>query len=383
MFSSSPHRILVAPDSFKGSLSAREAADAICEGLRQAFPDCVPEHIAVSDGGEGFTDAILSARGGIRVTVQVSDPQGRPVEAAYGLCGSTAVIETAAASGLPLLRPEERNPLLTTSFGTGELIRDALDRGCRDLLVGLGGSATHDAGTGMLSALGFRFLDASGRVLRGCGASLAKIAALDRSRAHPALAEASFTVACDVQTVFCGPQGAAATFAPQKGATPAMVRELEAGSCHFADLVLQQTGHDLREEKGTGAAGGLGGAFTALLGAQLASGIELVLDAADFDARLAGADLVITGEGCIDAQSAQGKVLSGILRHAQSAGVPVIAIGGRIAPDLSPDALPFAHCFALSDETVPDRLAMQPDYARARIIGTVGKLLPAAWPLIG
>nr|MCR4824669.1 glycerate kinase [Bacteroidales bacterium] len=258
---SSPYRILVAPDSFKGSLSAREAADAICEGIRRFIPAGNAVPVCISDGGEGFTEAILAARGGQRRVVRVSDPLGRPVEAAYGLCADTAVIEMAAASGLPLLKESERNPLLTSTFGTGEMIRDALERGCRELLIGLGGSATHDAGTGMLSALGFHFRDASGRELPGCGASLARIAEIDRRDVLPALAQSRFTVACDVQTVFCGPEGAAAVFARQKGATPGMIRELERGSSRFAGLVREQTGCDLRTEPGSGAAGGLGGAF--------------------------------------------------------------------------------------------------------------------------
>ncbi|MBO7078019.1 MAG: glycerate kinase, partial [Bacteroidales bacterium] len=329
-------KILLAPDSFKGCLTAREVADTLADGLRSVRPACATVHIPVADGGEGFCEAILSARGGEWVHADTVDPLGRPLRARYALCGDTAVVETAAASGLPLLRPAERNPLQTSSYGTGLLIRDALERGCREFLIGLGGSATHDAGTGLLSALGFRFLDASGQVLPGCGASLGRIAAIDRSAAHPALAAAHFTAACDVDTPFCGPGGAAEVFAPQKGATPEQVRLLDEGTASFAEVMRQEILRCAQDDKrivrddkrivrddkrivrdddntveddgkGYGAAGGIGGALHALLGARLSSGIDLVLAAAVYDAQLRDAALVITGEGRLDGQTARGK----------------------------------------------------------------------------
>lgn len=370
----SPRKILIAADSFKGSLSSSDVARAAAEGVRRAFPRCKAVMIPVADGGEGFTDALFAARGGSRRSRTVSDPLGRPVEAAYGLLpDGTAVIETAAASGLPLLTPDERNPLLTSTFGTGELIRDAVEAGCRSVLVGLGGSATHDAGTGLLSALGFRFLDAEGQPLTGCGANLERIRTIDRNAVLPVLDSVRFTAACDVETRICGPEGAAATFAPQKGADAASVALLERGSAHLAGLIRKQTGIDLQELPGSGAAGGLGGALAALLGARLTSGIDLVLDAAGFDKLLQGADLVITGEGRIDAQSSRGKAVWGVLQRARRAGVPAVAIGGRVAPQAA--ALPFSGCFALADENVPDQVAMQPDYARKRITDLVGEIL--------
>ena len=370
-------RIIIAPDSFKGCLSAAEAAAAIAEGVRHTCPECALFQIPTADGGEGFTDALLAACGGERLTCSVSDPLGRPVSAAYGILpDGTAVIETAAASGLTLLSPNERNPLLTSSFGTGELIRDALGKGCRNVLVGLGGSATHDAGTGLLAALGFRFLDAGGCELEPCGKNLGRIAAIDRSSSLPGLDGIRFSAACDVETVFYGPGGAAEVFAPQKGADAQAVRLLDEGTARLAGIILKETGFDLRTLPGSGAAGGIGGALAALLGARLESGIDLVLDAARFEERLKDACLVITGEGRIDAQSAQGKAVSGILRRARRAGVPVIAIGGRVAPEAA--SLPFSACSALADKKIPDQVAMQPDWARKRITDLVGEILQSA-----
>ncbi len=393
-------KILLAPDSFKGCLTAREVADALAAGLRRAHPACDPVMLPVADGGEGFCAAVLSARGGEWVQADTVDPLGRPMGARYAVCGDTAVVEVAAASGLPLLRNGERHPLQTTSFGTGMLIRDALDRGFRKLLIGLGGSASHDAGTGLLSALGFRFLDASGKELPGIGAALGRIAGIDRSGAHPALAGTQFTAACDVDTPLFGPSGAAEVFAPQKGATPEEVRLLDAGTAAFAEVIRRempdQVGHDEKtvgqdgetvghdgetvghdgetvghdgetvgqDAKGYGAAGGIGWALNTMLGARLESGIDLVLDAAGFDTLLRDATLVITGEGRLDGQTARGKAAAGILRRAQRAGVPVAAVCGRIAPG---PALPFSRILALADDSIPDSIAMRPDWARGRI----------------
>ena len=391
-------RILLAPDSFKGCLTAREVADALTDGLRRVRPSCAAVRVPVADGGEGFCAAVLSARGGEWVQADTVDPLGRPIRARYALCGDTAVVEVAAASGLPLLRNGERHPLQTTSFGTGLLIRDALERGCREFLIGLGGSATHDAGTGLLSALGFRFLDASGVVLPGCGASLGRIAAIDRSAVHPALAAARFTAACDVDTPFCGPGGAAEVFAPQKGATPEQVRVLDAGTAAFANVIERneipvqarndysdaRNDHDSKQDdspivipakagiSGAGAAGGIGWALHTMLDAQLENGIDLVLDAAGFDALLADATLVITGEGRLDGQTARGKAAAGILRRAQRAGVPVAAVCGRIAPG---PALPFSRILALADDSIPDSIAMRPDWARRRIAEAAASII--------
>lgn len=359
--------VILAPDSFKGCLTAREVADALADGLQRAAPSCTVTRVPVADGGEGFCETIRAAQGGKWIPVNTVDPLGRPIRARYALCGELAVVETAAASGLPLLRPEERHPLQTSSYGTGLLVRDALLRGSRKLLIGLGGSATHDAGTGLLSALGFRFLDASGKELPGCGTSLGRIAHIDRSNVLPALAQTQITAACDVDTPFCGPGGAAEVFAPQKGATPEQVRLLDAGTQSFAALIGEGV-----LVPGAGAAGGIGGALHALLGARLESGIDLVLDAAGFDTLLAGADLVITGEGRLDGQTARGKAAAGILRRAEQRGIPVAAVCGRVAPG---PALPFREIVALADESIPDRIAMQPDWARGRIADAAASII--------
>ena len=328
-------KIIVAPDSFKGSLTSAEVADAVERGIKDVFPQCNVVKAGVADGGEGTVEAIVKAVGGDMYTASVTDPLGRPIKAAYGIVRSggvkTAVMEMSAASGLPLLLPDELNPWITSTYGTGEMISDALNRGCRKFLVGIGGSATNDAGTGMLSALGVRFLDSRGQRLKGCGRDLESIARIDMSSLMPAARESEFIVACDVNTPFCGPDGAARVFAPQKGANHQTTEALDRGMRSFAQVIAGQFQTDIVPLSGAGAAGGLGGAFKAFLNARLTAGIEMVLDAIAFDSLLEGASLVITGEGRIDAQTAAGKTAAGVLRHAARKGIPVIAIGGSVA----------------------------------------------------
>ncbi len=263
-------KIILAADSFKGSLSSRQVAAAMERGIRAVFPDCAVHAVSVADGGEGTVEALVESLRGEFVTATVHDPLMRPVEARYGVVddGRTAVIEMAAASGLPLVEPKLRNPLNTTTYGTGELIADALSRGCRRFRIGIGGSATNDAGTGMLQALGYRFFDAEGNEVGQGGRILERIARIDDRARRPELAEAAFTIACDVTNPFSGPQGAAHVFAPQKGADEAMVAELDRGLRHFAGVIEQKTGENIDGYPGAGAAGGLGGAFKAILGAE-------------------------------------------------------------------------------------------------------------------
>ena len=361
--------ILLAFDSFKGSLTSREVADAFEEGVRSVASDCIIHKVCLADGGEGTAEALVSTLGGEWVEVEVFDPLMRPIRARYGLVddGSTAIIEMAEASGLTLLAEEERNPLKTSTYGTGQLIADALKRGCRKILVGIGGSATNDAGTGMLSALGFRFFDAEGHLLAGCGESLERVATIDSSHILPELKSVDIRVACDVTNPFCGPQGAAYVFAPQKGADRQMVERLDKGMWHFAEIIKQYNKVDVTHLSGAGAAGGLGGAFSALLGAQLCQGVELVLDALHFEELLKGCDLVVTGEGRIDRQTLMGKAPMGILKAATRRGIPVIAIGGSVerCPELEHSG--FSSILSINEEGLPLHLAMRPEVAKENI----------------
>ena len=361
--------ILLAFDSFKGSLTSREVADAFEEGVRSVASDCIIHKVCLADGGEGTAEALVSTLGGEWVEVEVFDPLMRPIRARYGVVddGDTAIIEMAEASGLTLLAEEERNPLKTSTYGTGQLIADALKRGCRKILVGIGGSATNDAGTGMLSALGFRFFDAEGHLLGGCGESLERIASIDSSAIHSELNSVDIRVACDVTNPFCGPQGAAYVFAPQKGADRQMVERLDKGMWHFAEIIKQYNKVDVTNLSGAGAAGGLGGAFSALLGAQLCQGVELVLDALHFEELLKGCDLVVTGEGRIDRQTLMGKAPMGVLKAATRRGIPVIAIGGSVerCPELEHSG--FSSILSINEEGLPLHLAMRPEVAKENI----------------
>ncbi len=370
-------KIVIACDSFKGSLGSREVAGAAAAGVREVCGDgCEVVKVAVADGGEGLLEALAMVFGERQgesdereaeeigggnadfqtITTVVRDPLGRRILAEYLIYKGTAVIEMARASGLPLLKAEERDPMKTSSYGTGEMIMDAFRRGCRKFLIGLGGSATNDGGTGMLEALGFRFYDHEGRLMNGttgpdrfsgdglCGGRLAEIAAVDAGTVDDELLNSWFEVACDVETPFCGEAGAARVFARQKGADEAMVEALEAGMQAWAGVAERWSGKAggggcgmaLREMAGAGAAGGLGGALAVFMNAKLRKGIEIVLDAIGFDGMIRGADLVITGEGRIDEQTFMGKVPSGVLARAQRQGIPVIAIGGLV--DLSEES---------------------------------------------
>lgn len=361
--------ILLAFDSFKGSLTSREVADAFEEGVRSVLPDCVVKKVCLADGGEGTAEALVGTLGGKWIEVEVSDPLMRPIRTRYGVVddGRTAIIEMASASGLTLLAEEERNPLKTSTYGTGQLIADALKRGCRKLLIGIGGSATNDAGTGMLSALGFRFLDAEGMPLAGCGKSLERIATIDSSHILPELKTVDIRVACDVTNPFCGPQGAAYIFASQKGADRQMVEQLDRGMHHFAEVIREYNKVDVTNISGAGAAGGLGGAFSALLGARLCRGVELVLDALHFEELLAGCDLVVTGEGRIDRQTLMGKAPMGVLKAATHQDIPVIAIGGSIEQSPELEQSGFSSILSINEEGLPLHLAMRPDVARENV----------------
>jgi glycerate kinase len=324
-------RFVIAPQEFKGSLTAAAAADAIAAGVRDAVPGADLDLAPMSDGGPGLVDAMLAARGGARIETQAHDPLMRPVVAAWALLpDGTAVIEMAAASGLVLLSADERDPLVATTYGTGELMRAALVRGAARIIVGVGGSATVDAGAGAMQALGARLLDAAGAELPYGGAPLARIARIDLSGVDPRLASAQVRVASDVTNTLCGQQGAAAIFGPQKGASPDGVRVLDAALRRFAEVALRDTGVDLLGVRGGGAAGGLGAGLMLVARATIEPGFAIVAEAAGLDARVARADAVITGEGRLDAQTAFGKTADGVAKLARKHGKPVAMIAGSI-----------------------------------------------------
>lgn len=362
-------KVVIAVDSFKGSLSSREVADAFEVGLRSIHPDCEVVKVAVADGGEGTVEALVDALGGEKVEVEVCDPLHRPITACYGVVdsGRTAVIEMAKASGLPLLTAEERNPMLTSTFGTGEMVADALRRGCRRFLMGIGGSATNDAGTGMFRALGFRFLDSEGAELIGGGDILDKIASIDDSAVFAELHESEFVVACDVTNPLFGRHGAAYIFAPQKGADEVMIEQLDGGLRNFARVVAAYNGSIIANMEGAGAAGGLGGGVVALLGARLVRGVEMVLDAIHFDSIIEGADLVVTGEGRLDRQTVMGKAPSGILAVAAAQGIPTVAIGGGVEWGDELRGSGFRSIHIITPEGMPLDEAILPDVARENI----------------
>lgn len=326
--------IAVVPDSFKGSLTAEEAADSLEEGLRRALPDATFRKIPMADGGEGTVSAIVAGTKGRVIATAVRNPLGRRIRASFGMSGDgrTAILEMAAASGLVLLRPEARNPLRTTTAGTGDLIRAALDRGVTSILIGIGGSATNDGGMGMARALGVRFLDSTGRAVPEGGGGLARLDRIDASGLDPRLARVRVVVACDVDNPLCGQRGASVIYGPQKGATPGMVRRLDANLRRLAAVMKRDLKVDVARIPGSGAAGGLGAGLVGFLGATLRPGVGIVADAVRLEERLRGCDLVITGEGRMDGQTVNGKTPAGVAAVAGRLGIPTIAICGCVGP---------------------------------------------------
>lgn len=454
-------KIIIASDSFKGSLTSLEVARAAEEGVKivedtkaeegvkmveddkementenakkdswgyekcddkdnkecedRDNRECDIRCIEIADGGEGTAATLTRVLGGNIVKAIVSDPLGRKIEATYGIATisghKTAIMEMAQASGLTLLKPSERNPLLTSTYGTGEMILDALNRGCRKFLIGIGGSATNDGGTGMLEALGFKFIDSNGREKTGmCGGNINRIARIVPPASHPEstlqnqgdmtesrkeiqeateeiwekLSETEFIIACDVDTPFCGREGAAEVFGPQKGATPEEVVLLEDGMQSLNNIIKRDYDIDLSSIKGTGAAGGLGGAFHAFLDGRLQSGIEMVLDAIGFEKHIKDADLIITGEGRIDSQTCKGKVISGITSVAAKYGVPVIAIAGIVdisEKEIEEAGLKAAFPIGPRPQNESDlEYAMRPEVASKNISDTVAKALASLFP---
>ena len=324
-------KFLFASDSFKGTLSSKRTAELLAQAASEIFPGCEYSSIEVADGGEGTTDAVLSAVNGEKIAVSVHGPLWEEISAYYGkLDDRRAVMEMAAASGLPLVPSEQRDPRKTTSYGTGEMIADALGKGFRDISIAIGGSATNDGGIGCMRALGVRFLDENGQELSGCGADLAEIRSIDVSGLDPRVKECKFTVMCDVTNPLCGEKGATHTFGKQKGGTPEILEELEKGMCNYRDILKNQFGVNMVEVTGAGAAGGLGAALMVFLNGTLKSGIETVLDLVEFDRKLEGVSLVVTGEGSTDWQSVFGKVMQGVGVHCRKAGIPAVAVVGSM-----------------------------------------------------
>lgn len=324
-------KLVFASDSFKGSLSSEKTAELLTKAASEIFDSCDIVSVPVADGGEGTLDAILNACGGEKIFTDVHDPLMKPIKACYGILEEKkAVIEMAEASGLVLVPKGDRNPLITTSYGTGELVRAALDEGLKDIAISIGGSATNDGGMGFARALGIRFFDKEGKELEGRGEDLEKVRHIDTLALDKNATEAVFTVMCDVKNPLCGEHGATYTYGRQKGGTPEILDRLEEGMQNYRDVLIHEFGTDPDIFEGSGAAGGLGAALKIFLRSEMKSGIETVLDIIDFDTILKGTDLVITGEGRSDRQSSYGKVVQGIGDRAKKRGIPVIALVGSL-----------------------------------------------------
>jgi glycerate kinase len=325
-------RILIAPQSLKGSLTAAKAGWAIAEGVRAVYPTAEIEIVPVADGGEGTVQALVDATGGKTVQKTVTGPLGEPVPAFFGLMGDghTAALEMAAAAGLPLVPPERRDPRITTTYGVGELILAALDYGCRHFIIGIGGSATNDGGAGMAQALGAALLTNEGTEIKRGGAALARLAHISTAKMDARLQECTVEVACDVSNPLCGPTGASAVYGPQKGATPEMVKELDKALAHYAEIIERDLGVSVLDVPGAGAAGGLGAGLMAFLHATLRPGAQIVLEAVYLEERIRTADLVITAEGQIDSQTAYGKSVGAVAALAKRYGLPILALAGSL-----------------------------------------------------
>ena len=328
-------KIVVAPDSFKGSLTAVEVSDAIGQGVREIFPEAEIVKIPMADGGDGTVQCLVNATGGKILREKVTGPLGDEVLASYGILGDkkTAVIEMAEASGLTLVPENKRNPLITTTYGTGQLIKAALDQGCRKMIIGIGGSATNDGGAGMVQALGAKLLDKDGEEIGFGGGELKKLNRIDISNLDNRLSDTKVLVASDVNNPLCGPKGASRIYGPQKGATPELIEELDKSLSHFAEIIKRDLNKDIKDIPGAGAAGGLGASLIAFLDAELKSGIEIIIEIVKLEQAIKDADLVITGEGKIDSQTIYGKAPIGVAKIAKKYNIPVIAVAAIIGDD--------------------------------------------------
>lgn len=329
-------KFVLAPDSFKESMTAQEAAEAMERGIKKVIPDAECIKVPMADGGEGTVQSLVDATQGKIVDIEVTGPDGKKVTAMFGLLGDgeTAVIEMASASGIHLIRKEERNPLYTTTYGTGELIKAALDKGVKRIFIGIGGSATNDGGAGMIQALGAKLLDEKGKELPFGGGALGRLFKIDLNGLDKRVNDVIIEVACDVTNPLTGEKGASYIFGPQKGATPEMVKILDSNLAHYADIIKSQLGKDVAGTPGAGAAGGLGCGLMAFLNAELKRGVELVIKYTDLEEKMKGADYVFTGEGSVDSQTVFGKTPYGVSKTAEKLNIPVIAFAGRIGDNV-------------------------------------------------
>jgi glycerate kinase len=366
-------KVVIAVDSFKGSLTATEVAETVTKTFNDVLPECEVVSLPLSDGGEGLTEVLVNKLTGRYHTIDAFDPLMRPIKVQFGAIGRCAIIEMAAAAGLTLLSEEERSPMNTTTYGVGVMMQAAYDLGYRKFLIGIGGSATNDAGLGAMQALGLRCYNSQGRIIKSpiTGSMLNDVAHLDLTNLKRKMADVELTIACDVQNPLFGPQGAAVIYGPQKGASEEDVHVLDAGLRHISHVWRRCCGVTIENQPCMGAAGGFGGAFAALLGAKLRSGIDCVLDALDFDNIVEDADLVITGEGTIDAQSLMGKALTGLLRRSNQAGVPVLAIAGQVVDREAVIKAGVSECLEVSSRSISQEEAMKPEIARQNIVSVL------------
>lgn len=374
-------KIVLAPDSFKESLSALQVAKSIERGFKQIFPNAEYVKVPMADGGEGTVQSLIDATGGRIIKKTVTGPLGEAAEAFFGILGNekTAVIEMAAASGLHLVPATKRNPLLTTTRGTGELIAAALEYNVNHIIIGIGGSATNDGGAGMARALGARFLNSDGQEITEGGGALSDLAAIDLSRLDSRLADVKIEVACDVDNPLIGPKGASAIFGPQKGATPEIVNQLDENLAHYAAVIEKNLGVKIADVPGAGAAGGLGGGLLAFMQAELSRGVDIVMEAAKLSDIIAGADLVITGEGKIDGQTIFGKTPIGVAKTAKKHGVPVIGIAGNVAGDSD-----VVHEYGINAifSIVPGAVSLQEAFLHAdEFVERTARNIAAVWQL--
>jgi glycerate kinase len=360
-------KIVIAPDSFKENLTSLEVASEIETGLKRVWPDAEYVKVPMADGGEGTVQSLVDATGGQIIKCEVTGPLGDKVQASYGLLGDAniAVIEMAEASGLPLVPKDQRDPLRATTFGTGELIADAINRGVKEIIIGIGGSATNDAGAGFAQALGARFHNTGGVSITEPlgGGRLAEVTAIDMTQANPGLSRVRISVACDVTNPLCGENGASHVYGKQKGATPEMIEQLDKNLEHFARIIKRDLFADIADEPGAGAGGGMGAGLMAFTNATLKRGVDLVIAHTRLEKHMKGADLAITGEGRVDSQTAFGKTPSGVAAVAHKLGVPVVAIGGGLADDA---AGVFAHGIDGLETATPNAMPLEEAIGKSR-----------------